>query len=123
VALRYIAGSVKSKQGTAILDALELLDSDVLKPLHSRYAKQILDQLAQKGKGQVLNRSEIVKEESGVDYWERCRRPSKTSGTTRHSQRKAGDGNQDDQSRERSGLGRINPGPRRRNELAGLKTA
>jgi Family of unknown function (DUF6079) len=72
-ALRYIAGSVKSKQGAAILDALELLDSDVLKPTHSRYARQILDQLAQKGKGQVLNRSEIVKEESGVDYWERFR--------------------------------------------------
>jgi hypothetical protein len=71
--LRYIAGSVRSKQGAAVLDALELLDSDVLKPLKSRYAKQILDQLAQKGKGQVLNRSEIVKEESGVDYWERFR--------------------------------------------------
>ena len=64
-ALRYIAGSVKSKQGAAILDALGLLDGDVLKPLNSRYAKQILDQLAQKSKGQVLNRSEIVKEEGG----------------------------------------------------------
>ena len=55
------------------MHCIELLDSDLLKPLHSRYAKQILDQLAQKGKGQVLNRSEIVKEESGVDYWERFR--------------------------------------------------
>ena len=72
-ALRYIAGSVKSKQGAAILDALELLDGDLLKPLNSRYAKQILDQLAQKGKGQVLNRSEMVKEDAGVDYWERFR--------------------------------------------------
>jgi hypothetical protein len=72
-ALRYIAGSVKSKQGAAILDALELLDGDLLKPLNSRYAKQILDQLAQKGKGQVLNRSEVVKEDAGVDYWERFR--------------------------------------------------
>lgn len=72
-ALRYIAGSVKSKQGAAILDAMELLDGDVLKPLNSRYAKQILDQLAQKGKGQVLNRSEMIKEEAGVDYWERFR--------------------------------------------------
>jgi hypothetical protein len=72
-ALRYIAGSVKSKQGAAILDAMELLDGDVLRPLNSRYAKQILDQLAQKGKGQVLNRTEIVKDEVGVDYWERFR--------------------------------------------------
>ena len=72
-ALRYIAGSVKSKQGAAVLDALELFDGDVLKPINSRYAKQILDQLAQKGQGQVLNRSEIVKEEAGIDYWERFR--------------------------------------------------
>ena len=72
-ALRYIAGSVKSKQGAAILDALGLLDGDALKPLNSRYAKQILDQLAQKSKGQVLNRAEIIKEEGGIDYWERFR--------------------------------------------------
>ena len=72
-ALRYIAGSVKSRQGAAVLDALEALDGDVLKPLNSRYARQILDQLSQKSKGHVLNRSEMVKEEAGVDYWERFR--------------------------------------------------
>ncbi len=72
-ALRYIAGSVKSKQGAAVLEALGLLEGDVPKPLNSRYAKQILDQLAQKGQGQVLNRSQIVKEEAGIDYWERFR--------------------------------------------------
>ncbi|MEI8716328.1 DUF6079 family protein [Mesorhizobium sp. ISC11] len=72
-ALRWIAGSVKSKQGTAILDALELLDGETLKPRNSRYAKYVLDTLSQKGQGQVLNRSELVASEAGVDYWTKFR--------------------------------------------------
>ena len=72
-ALRWIAGGVKSKQGTAILDALELLDGETLKPRNSRYAKSVLDALSQKGPGQVLNRSELVSSESGVDYWTKFR--------------------------------------------------
>ena len=68
-ALRWIAGSVKSKQGAAVLDALELLDGDVLKPRESRYAKQVLELLSQKGLAQVLNRNDLVQAESGVDYW------------------------------------------------------
>jgi len=72
-ALRWIAGSVKSKQGSAVLDALELLDGDVLRPRESRYAKHILELLSQKGQGQVLNRAELVQSEAGVDYWARFR--------------------------------------------------
>jgi hypothetical protein len=72
-ALRWIAGGVKSKQGTAILDALELLDGETLKPRNSRYAKHVLDALGQKGQGQVLNRSELVASEAGVDYWTKFR--------------------------------------------------
>jgi len=72
-ALKWIAGGVKSKQGTAILDALELLDGDQLKPRESRYAKHILEQLAKKKAGQVLNRAELVQDEDGIDYWERFR--------------------------------------------------
>jgi hypothetical protein len=72
-ALRWIAGGVKSKQGTAILDALELLDGETLKPRNSRYAKHVLDALSQKGQGQVLNRSELVASEAGVDYWTKFR--------------------------------------------------
>lgn len=72
-ALRWIAGGVKSKQGTAILDALELLDGETLKPRNSRYAKHVLDTLSQKGQGQVLNRSELVASEAGVDYWTKFR--------------------------------------------------
>jgi len=72
-ALRWIAGGVKSKQGTAILDALELLDGEILKPRNSRYAKYVLDALSQKGQGQVLNRSELIASDAGVDYWTKFR--------------------------------------------------
>lgn len=72
-ALRWIAGSVKSKLGAAVLDALEMLDGDQLRPRESRYAKHIIEQLGAKGEGQVLNRSELVQEQAGVDYWSRFR--------------------------------------------------
>jgi len=72
-ALRWIAGTVRSKQGAAVLDALELLDGDLLKPRESRYARQLLDALAHKGQGQVINRSELVQPEMGVEYWTRFR--------------------------------------------------
>ena len=64
---------MKSKQGAAILDALELLDGETLKPRNSRYGKNVLDALSQKGQGQVLNRSELIASESGVDYWTKFR--------------------------------------------------
>ena len=66
-ALRWIAGGVKSKQGAAILDALELLDGETLKPRNSRYGKSVLDALSQKGQGQVLNRSELI----ATEFWRR----------------------------------------------------
>jgi hypothetical protein len=72
-ALRWISGGVKSKQGTAILDALELLEGETLKPRTSRYAKHVLDNLSQKGQGQVLNRSELISPEADVDYWTKFR--------------------------------------------------
>ena len=71
--IRWLAGGVKSKQGTAVLDALELLDGEQLKPRNSRYAKQVLEVLAQKGNGQVANRSEFIGDEAGVEYWSRFR--------------------------------------------------
>jgi len=61
------------KQGAAILDALELLDGETLKPRSSRYGKNVLDVLSQKGQSQVLNRSEMIASESGVDYWTKFR--------------------------------------------------
>jgi len=73
-ALRIIAGAgVKSKNGLAVLDALELLDGDRIKPGDSRYARHVLDELGKKPQNQVLNRSELVREESTIDYWMRFR--------------------------------------------------
>lgn len=72
-ALRWIAGSVQSKQGTAVLDALELLDGDRLTPKESRYGKYFLELLSKKNQGQVLNRAEIIGEVQGVEYDSRFR--------------------------------------------------
>ena len=67
-AIRWITGSIKTRQGTAVLDALGLLDGDKLRPQKSRYAKWILEQLEKKGPGQVLNRSELITGNRGVEY-------------------------------------------------------
>jgi len=72
-ALRWIAGGIKSKLGASVLDALEMLDGDQLRPRESRYAKHIIEQLGAKGDGQVLNRSELVQEQAGIEYWNRFR--------------------------------------------------
>ena len=67
-ALRWIAGTSRTAQGGKILDALELLDGDRLEPARSRYAKHILDLMAKKGEGQVLNRTEIIHTVHDVEY-------------------------------------------------------
>jgi hypothetical protein len=68
-ALRAIAGQNPTKQALAVLDALELLDGDKITPSRSRYAKHILDTLKNKGHGQVVNRSELIQEVCGVEYF------------------------------------------------------
>lgn len=72
-ALGWIAGGANSKLGAAVLDALELLDGEHLRPHESRYAKHIIEQLGAKGEGQVLNRTELVQDHAGVEYWSRFR--------------------------------------------------
>ncbi len=67
-ALRAIAGQNRSKQATAVLDALELLDSERLDPHRSKYAKHILGVARKKGHGQVVNRSELIQDIRGVEY-------------------------------------------------------
>ena len=67
-ALRAIAGQNRTRQATAILDALELLDGEQLDPTKSKYAKHILGLLEKKGHGQVVNRSELIQEDKGVEY-------------------------------------------------------
>ncbi len=73
--LRAIAGQLRTKQATAVLDALELLDGERLDPSRSKYAKYILDITKKKGHGQVVNRSELIQEDKGVEYMDkdRCR--------------------------------------------------
>ena len=68
-ALRTIAGQNRTKQATAVLDALELLDGERLEPYRSKYAKHILNILKKKGHGQVVNRSELIQEVYGVEYF------------------------------------------------------
>lgn len=67
-ALRAIAGQNKTKQATAVLDALELLDGEKLDPHASKYAKYILDLFKEKGPGQVVNRNEILQDDHGLEY-------------------------------------------------------
>lgn len=69
-ALRAIAGQVRTKQATAVLDALELLDGDRIQPYASPYATCILDLVKKKGHGQVVNRSELIQDVWGVEYFE-----------------------------------------------------
>ena len=68
-ALKAIAGGPRTKLATAVLDALELLDGDRLDSGKSKYAGQVLEVLKVKGHGQVVNRSELVHEVHGVEYF------------------------------------------------------
>jgi hypothetical protein len=69
-AIRGIAQpATRTKQATAILDALELLDGDKLDPARSPFAKHIMDMLKAKGQGQVLNRQELIQAMSGLEYF------------------------------------------------------
>jgi len=73
-AVRAIAmNSYRHRQAVAVLDALELMDGEVLRPRNSRYARHVLDRLTTKQRGQVLTRAELVGDESGVEYWTRFR--------------------------------------------------
>jgi len=67
-ALRAIAGQGFSKQATAVLGALELLDGERINADRSKYAKYVLDILKKKGSGQVVNRSDLIQDISDVEY-------------------------------------------------------
>ncbi len=67
-ALRAIAGQNRTKQATAVLDALELLDGEKIDPYKSKYTKFILDAVKAKGHGQVVNCSEIIQDDHGLEY-------------------------------------------------------
>lgn len=68
-AIRGLSQTTRTKQASAILDALGLLDGDRVDPTMSPGAKFILDKLNAKGQGQVVNRAEIITSlERDVDY-------------------------------------------------------
>ena len=67
-ALRAIAGQRRTRQATAVLDALKLLDGQRLAPEQSKYSRHILRLLADKGQGQVVNRHELIHDDRGVEY-------------------------------------------------------
>jgi uncharacterized protein DUF6079 len=67
-ALRAIAGQSRTKQATAVLDALELLDGEKIDPHQSRYANFVLETFKTKGHGQVVNRSEVIFDDHGLEY-------------------------------------------------------
>ena len=67
-ALRAIAGQNRTKQATAVLDALGLLDGDKIEPGNSRYTKFILDAFKAKGQGQVVNRNEVIQDTHGLEF-------------------------------------------------------
>ena len=67
-ALRAIAGQNRTKQATAVLDALELLDGEKIDANKSKYAKAILAIVNAKGHGQVTNRNELIQDDHGLEY-------------------------------------------------------
>jgi hypothetical protein len=68
-ALKALAGSARTHDATAVLDALELLNGDRIEPAGSRYAKDVLARLGAKGPGQVLNRNELLSGPTDVEYF------------------------------------------------------
>jgi hypothetical protein len=68
-ALKALAGGIRSKDATALLDALEMLDGDRIEPGRSRYAQEVIKRLKDKGHGQVLNRSELLAGSGDVEYF------------------------------------------------------
>lgn len=67
-ALRAISGQNRTKQATAVLDALELLDGERMDPYQSKYTQFIIDAVRAKGHGQVVNRSEIIQDDHGLEF-------------------------------------------------------
>jgi len=67
-ALRAISGQHRTKQAIAVLDALGLLDGDKIDHASSKYCKLILETIAAKGHGQVVNRHEVFQDDHGLEY-------------------------------------------------------
>lgn len=69
-AIRSIPNQNRSSSALAILDTLQLLDGNKISSDHSPIASSILEKLNAKGKGQVLNREELIAKVHTIDYFE-----------------------------------------------------
>jgi hypothetical protein len=67
-ALRAISSNNRTKNALATMDALQLLDGDRINTSKSPIAQFISEKLSAKGKGQVLNREELIAKVNGLDY-------------------------------------------------------
>jgi hypothetical protein len=65
--LRFIAGSIRTDQGAAVVDGLELREAGTINPTSSSYAGSIRKVLAGKAEGHVVNRNELVVTKDGVE--------------------------------------------------------
>ena len=68
-ALKGIVGPIRSKVGNAVLDALQLLDGEQLRPHGSKYASAVLKSVHDRGANMMLNHGELVQDEQGVPFW------------------------------------------------------
>jgi len=66
--LRVISGGRPTKQATAVMDALKLLDGERIAPGQSPYAQYIVNKLKAKAHGQVVNHAELLEEVNGTEY-------------------------------------------------------
>ena len=66
--LRVISGGKPTKQVSAVMDALKLLDGDRIASGLSPYAQYIVSKLKAKAQGQVVNHSELLEEIHGTEY-------------------------------------------------------
>ena len=66
-AIRHMGGSVMSTLAKTVLDGLDLLDGDKVKPQASRYALAVLNKLQAKPPGQVVNRKELLTLKNDVE--------------------------------------------------------
>ena len=66
-AIRVVSGGLSTHLAKAVLDGLELLDEEKIRPHSSQYAKAVVKKLNAKPVGQVVNRKELIVQENGVE--------------------------------------------------------
>lgn len=65
--LKFIAGSIQTLQGAAVVEGLGLSEAGRINSSKSAYAEQVRNVLAAKGAGQVVNRDELVVTKDAVE--------------------------------------------------------